>query len=124
MDLPFDILNSSGHYVPGVVSIRRERSQSVQGATSPSSYIGRNFSRRRLNSTNGSWCLTYDEDGSYRFVPPRAFSACKAATLGEAMDACLPDPKKIATRLYVNWGRDSHRQLVRVLADFDGAPWV
>ena len=59
-------------------------------------------------------------DGLRRFEPPRTFSACENATLGRAMDGCPSDPKKIFTKLHVNWGHGSAQQLGRVSVDSDG----
>ena len=62
----------------------------------------------------------FSMDGLYRFEPPRTFPACEAVTLGDAMDGCLSDPKKISTELRANRGHASAQQFRRVLAEPDG----
>ena len=54
------------------------------------------------------------------FTPPRTFRACKAVTLGDARDGTLSNPKKIITKLHVNWGRSSAQQIKRILVDSEG----
>ena len=58
----------------------------------------------------------YEEDGLYRFEPPHTFSACRAVTLGGAMDGRPPDPEKIILKLSAKWVRASAQQLRRALA--------
>ena len=53
-------------------------------------------------------------------VHPENFSACAAATLGDARDDSISDPKKIITKFHVNWGHASATQLTRELVDSDG----
>ena len=48
------------------------------------------------NLPHGGLREPYTEDGSYQSDPPRTFSARKAVTLGDSMDSCLSDPRKIA----------------------------
>ena len=50
------------------------------------------------------------------FTPPHTFPACKAATLGDARDGALPDPKKIIMKSHANWGRASAQQIKRIPA--------
>ena len=52
-----------------------------------------------------------------RFDPPKDFSACTAATLGDAQDAGISDPKKTIKELHVNRGHASATQLKRALVD-------
>ena len=54
------------------------------------------------------------------FTPPQLFSACKAATLRYAGNADTSDPKKIITKLHINWGHASATQIKRVLVDAEG----
>ena len=61
------------------------------------------------------------DGGLLRFVPPREFPACAAATSGDARDDSISDPKKIIMKLHVNWGHASATQLKRVLVDSDGS---
>ena len=51
--------------------------------------------------------------------PMRTFSFCQAVTLGDAMDGCVSDPKKISMKFFVNWGPFWAQQLERVLVDSD-----
>ena len=60
-------------------------------------------------------------DGLYSFESPRTVSACDAVTLGDAMDSCPSDPKKIIAELRVDWGHTSAKRLgKKVSADSDG----
>ena len=60
------------------------------------------------------------DSGLLRFVLPNDFSACTAATLGDAREDSTSDPKKIIMKLHVNWGHASATQLKRVLVDSEG----
>ena len=55
----------------------------------------------------------------YHSYPPRALSASRAVTLGDAIDPCSSDSDEICMKLLVNRGRASTHQLRRVLADSD-----
>ena len=59
------------------------------------------------------------EGGLRRFEPP-TLPARNAAALGDASGPGASAPKKIATKLHLNWGRASARQLKRVLVDVGG----
>ena len=67
--------------------------------------------------SDGGLHLPHAQGGLYRFETPRTFAAYKAVPLGVAQDSNLTDPKKIATKLHVNWGHASARQQKRVLVD-------
>ena len=54
------------------------------------------------------------------FTPPQLFSACKAVTLRDAGISETSDPKKIITKLHINWGHFSATQSKRVLVDAKG----
>ena len=73
--------------------------------------------RKRPDSPGGGLRLPSTEDGLFRFVPLKGFSACAGVTLGGALYDSAPDPRKITVELHVNWGHASARQLKRVLAD-------
>ena len=73
--------------------------------------------RKRSNPDHGGMRLPITVDGMCGSTPPRTFSACKAATLGDARDGALSDPKKIIMKSPANWGRASAQQIKRILAD-------
>ena len=54
------------------------------------------------------------------FTPPQLSSARKAAAPRDAGNAETSDPKKIITKLHINWGRVSATQIKRVPADAEG----
>ena len=54
------------------------------------------------------------------FAPPLTFPAYNAATLSDARDGALSDPKKIIIELHVNRGHTSARQIKRVLVGSEG----
>ena len=60
------------------------------------------------------------ESGLLRFVLPKEFPACAAATLGDAGGDSISEPRKVFSKLHVGWGRASANQLTRVLVDSDG----
>ena len=60
------------------------------------------------------------EDGPYRFVPPRAFSASTAATAGDARDDSVSDSREIVAELYDKWKQASAQQHKRGLVDSEG----
>ena len=51
------------------------------------------------------------------FTPPYTSSACKAVTLGGVRGGVPSDPKRVMTKLHVNWGHASARQIRRELVD-------
>ena len=61
----------------------------------------------------------HEGNGPYQFDPTRTSAACKAVTLGGAMDGCLSDPKEIITMLRENCGHASADLLRWVLVDSD-----
>ena len=65
--------------------------------------------------------ISFTEDGLFRFAPPENFSACTAVTLGDARDDSVSGHRKIITKLHVNWGHASARQLKRVLVNYHSA---
>ena len=75
---------------------------------------------KRPKLPNGGVPLPNAENGSYQFDPPRTFSACKAVTLGDSLDGCSSDPKKIVVKLHLNRGHVSAHQFKWVSADSDG----
>ena len=60
------------------------------------------------------------DTGLLRAVPPKHFSACTAATLGDARDDSNSDPNKIIVKLQVNWGHASATQSERESVASDG----
>ena len=57
---------------------------------------------KRPDSTGRGRRLPYEEEGLYRFEPPRTFSACMADTSGDAMGSRSSDPMKIVMKLHPN----------------------
>ena len=62
------------------------------------------------------------EDRIYRSwnVGLFAFSARTAATLADARNDCISDPKKNVTKLHFDWGHALADQLQRVLEESEG----
>ena len=60
------------------------------------------------------------ESGLPHFVPPKDFSACAAATLGDAQDDSISGPKKIIMKLHVIWGHAAANKPNRALVDPEG----
>ena len=58
--------------------------------------------------------------GLLRFAPSEEFSACTAATLGDARDDSISDPREIITKLHAIRGHDSANRLGRVVVNSDG----
>ena len=76
---------------------------------------------KRPDLSDGGLHLPLAESGLIRFAPPREFSACTAATLGDAQDDGISDPKKIIMQSHAKWGHASATQLKRVLVGSGGA---
>ena len=62
------------------------------------------FTNTRPDFPNGGLRLPNRWYGMYQFEPLPPFSACRAATSGDAMDGWLSGPKEIVMELHVNWG--------------------
>ena len=60
------------------------------------------FTEKRPDLTDGGLRPPYEEDGLRRFETPRTVPACKAVTLGDAMDGCPSVPRKIIMAPHVN----------------------
>ena len=54
------------------------------------------------------------------FQPPQTFSACNAVTRGDAQDSRLLDPKKIITKMHVDWVHAPAQQFKRISVDSNG----
>ena len=70
--------------------------------------------------SDGGFHLPLVEGGLLRFGPPKDFSACTAATSGDARGDSISDPKMIITEMHAKWGRASATQLKRVLVNSEG----
>ena len=92
----FDFAQARGRHSPGrgqdgpfflsVVDFGMGRSKKPKGPKVSAPYFKWAFAQKRPGLTDGGQRLRYEEDGLYRFEPPRTFPACKAATLGDATD--------------------------------------
>ena len=96
-----------GHYVLSVVEFSKGPPRSDRRPILAASYFEWPFLGRRPDLSGGGLHLPLVENGLLRFVPPKDFSACTAATLGDARDDSISDPKKIIMKLHVNWGHAS-----------------
>ena len=118
-DFPLEA-NQAGRYVSSVVASGEGLSRSRHV---PSFFATRflwAFSNERPNLANEGLHLPCTERRLYRFEPPRTFSACKALTLGGAMDGCPSDPGKIILEMHVRWVRASAQQLSGAPVSSDG----
>ena len=97
-------VNQLGYYVLSVVAFGDEPRRSGRGPKLAASYFERAFVRKRPDLSDVGLYSSLTEDGLYRFVPLRTSPVCGAVTLGGARDECPSDPKKIITKLHVNWG--------------------
>ena len=112
-------VNKIGHSTLSAVDSGENASGNVREPAVSASYFEWAFTNKRSNLSNGGIQLPKTEDGLCQFYAPRAFSTCKAVTLGGAADGCLSAPE-IGMRLHVNWGHASAQQLGRALEDSDG----
>ena len=97
-----------------------ERGRVRQWAEPCGLVFGRTLLETRPDLPDGGFHLPLVETGLLRFAPPREFSVCSAATLGDARGDSISDPGKIVMEPHVNSGHESATQLKRVLVDPDG----
>ena len=86
-------VNEMGHYVLSVVKFGKGSPCIDRGPNLAASYFNWLFAERRLPLVEG---------GLLCFVPPKDYSACTAATLGDARGDCISDPKKIIMKLHIS----------------------
>ena len=105
--------NTAGHYILSAVDFKMDPTRSVSKCPEVSASFP--FLVHAVpDSSEGGPHLPYTPDGLYRLETPRASAACKAVPLGEAQNSNVVDPKKISTKLRVNWGHASAQQQKRV----------
>ena len=83
-----------GHYVLSAVEFSKGPPCSDRRPILAASYFEWPFLGRRPDLSGGGLHLPLVENGLLRFVPPKDFSACAAATLGDARDDITPDSEK------------------------------
>ena len=113
-------VNETGHCLSSVVEFGKGHPRSDRGPNLAASYFAWRSSDKRPDSPGEGLHLPPVESGLLRFVPPKEFSECAAATLGDAGGDSISEPRKIFSKLHVRWGRTSANQSTRVLVDSDG----
>ena len=88
----------------------RERLGSGRRTKFPAARSGWAFVKKNPNVSNGGLHLPFAAHGMCRFEPLQNSWACTGVPLGDAMDGCLADTKKITMELHVNWGHASAQQ--------------
>ena len=88
-------VNAMGHYVVSVVEFGR-------GPNLAASRFEWAVAEKRPDLSDGGLHVPLVGSGLNRFDPLREFSACAAATLGDARDDSISGPKKIIKKLHVN----------------------
>ena len=124
LDFPRDVLfspkrgvatllrvNRMERYTLRVVDFGQGASRKVRRPVVPASYSECAFTNKPPNLSDGGLRAPYTEDCPNKFEPPRTFTPCKAATLGDAMGSCLSEPERIVMKLRVNRGHSSAQQL-------------
>ena len=81
-----------GRYLLGAVDFGADASRRVRGLVVLASDFEWTFTSKRPNFSNRQLHVPHAEDGPYQFEPLRAFTARRAAALGDASDGCPPDP--------------------------------
>ena len=112
--------NEMGHYVLSVVEFSKGPPRSDRRPILAASCFEWPFLGKRPDLSGGGLHLPLVVNGLLRFVPPKDFSACTAATLGDAWGDSTSDPEKIITKLHVNGGHASATQLIRVSVGSEG----
>ena len=106
-----------GHYVLSAAAFGKGPPRAVRGPSLAASRFEWSFLGKRPGVSDGGVHLPIAEGRLLRFGPPNVFSASKTATLGDARDVSVSDPKKISMKLRVNRGHMSANQLKRALVD-------
>ena len=77
-------VNAMGHYILSVVDFPAAPVTLGSGSPFSACFLELDPPRKRPNSEKGGICLPFTDEGLCTFANPRAFSACKAVTLGDA----------------------------------------
>ena len=102
-------VNETGHYVLSVVEFSRRLPRSDRRPDFAASFFEWPFLEKRPDLSECGLHMPLVEGGPLRFVLPKGFSACMAATLGDARDDSISDPQNIITKLHAHW--DMRRRL-------------
>ena len=119
VNVPLNV-NEMGRYVLSAVEFGKGPPYWARVPVWAASYSEWPISEKRPDLSVGGLRLPLGESGLLRFVPPKEFSTCAAATSGDARGDSISDPKQIIMKSGVNWGHASASQLKRALVDSDG----